>query len=347
LNGLGKFAASIANIAAVTVGVDASDTVAIQCIGGRSIGKYFVFNGTVQLSARYNGMRSAFPAEKEIFVPRQMGAVHHLNLITADYDRLLTSVDRRFQALLNPAAQVGLGLPANVGMPANQHLVEQMSFPIWKWSFRRKGVIKTLLCAFWALLPMPIIALIRLSKGFNLVPELLYAIISILVSAYGGYLLDIKREVTYIQIQENDVSQSLGALWVRTFDRATNGPPTSAHQAVHEVATGHVRRNGNTLLVPVMAFMPTVEYSTAEWFFLFTNVRGPLLAIGSLITTDTHHYWLVAYGIAAFAQASLQNAYAKSFLAEATPYEVNWFRRLPNSDYREEFQQYRMRLEVD
>jgi hypothetical protein len=96
-----------------------------------------------------------------------------------------------------------------------------------------------------------------------------------------------------------------------------------------------------------MAFMPTVEYSTAEWFFLFTNVRGPLLAIGSLITTDTHHHWLVAYGIAAFAQASLQNAYAKSFLAEATPYEVNWFRRLPNSDYREEFQQYRMRLEAD
>lgn len=191
---------------------------------------------------------------------------------------------------------------------------------------------------------MPIIALVRLSKGFSMVPELLYAIIFVVVSAYGGYLLDIKREVTYIQINENSVSQSLGALCVHTLNRATTGPPASAHQAVHEVATGHVRKNGNTLLVPVMAFMPTVEYTTAEWFFLFTNLRGPLLTISYLITTNPHHRWLAAYGIAAFTQACLQNAYAKSFLAEATPYEVNWFRRLPNDNYPEEFPQYRMRL---
>lgn len=128
--GLGIFAATIANIAAVTVGVDASDTVAIQCIGGRSIGKYFVFNGAVQLSARYNGMRSAFQANREIFVPQYVGRIHHLNLITADYDRLLTCVDRRFQALVAPAAQVGLGLHAIPAIPVNHYLVEQMTLPV-------------------------------------------------------------------------------------------------------------------------------------------------------------------------------------------------------------------------
>ncbi|KAH7073149.1 hypothetical protein FB567DRAFT_537169 [Paraphoma chrysanthemicola] len=345
--GLGVLAATIANIAAVTVGVDASDTVAIQCIGGRSIGKYFVFNGAVQLSARYNGMRSAFQEDNEIFVPQQVGGISHLDLRTADYDRLLTNVESRFQALVTPAARVNLGPHVFPGIPVNHYLVEKMTLPIWKWSFRRKGVITTYFCAFCALLPMLIIALVRLGLGFSMVPELLYAIIFALISAYGGYLLDVKREVTYIQIKENDISPSLGALWVRTLNRATAGPPTSAHEAVRNVATGHVRKNDNTLLVPVMAFMPTFEYSAAEWVFLLTNLRGPLLTMPYVMAADPHHRWLVAYGIAAFAQASLQNAYAKSFLAEAKPYKVDWFRRLPYDNYREEFPRYRMRLEVD
>jgi hypothetical protein len=45
----------------LAVGVDSTQcAVAIQCIGGRSIGKYVAFIGTIQLSNRYDGMKKAF-----------------------------------------------------------------------------------------------------------------------------------------------------------------------------------------------------------------------------------------------------------------------------------------------
>jgi hypothetical protein len=65
------------------------------------------------------------------------------------------------------------------------------------------------------------------------------------------------------------------------------------------------------------------------------------------MTTKYHdRRWFGAYGIAAILQAFLQKRFAKAFIMDAKPYEVNWFRRIPGHIYQEEFSRYRVRLEA-
>lgn len=42
------------------------------------------------------------------------------------------------------------------------------------------------------------------------------------------------------------------------------------------------------LLIPVMSLAPTVEHASAEQIFLFTHLRGSLLCISFLVTTEAH-----------------------------------------------------------
>lgn len=135
------------------------------------------------------------------------------------------------------------------------------------------------------------------------------------------------------------------------LDRALTGPPVSADHAVRELATGQVRKESEkarTLLVPVMALKPRFGHdghaksrSTQSFPMLRSVVNNAFL-----LTKDRDHRWLGAYGIAAILQAFLQKQFAKVFLRDAKPYEVNWFRRIPGHIYREEFPRYRVRLEA-
>ena len=79
---------SVAGAMCVTrVGLDASVTVAIQCMGGRSWGKYCIFNGTLDLKSRKEGMNIAFGADREIYPPRWLaGIMEHAPLSGPDYD---------------------------------------------------------------------------------------------------------------------------------------------------------------------------------------------------------------------------------------------------------------------
>lgn len=64
--GLSWLIALLAEIEALAAGVPAIDTVAIQCIVGRSFEKYFVFNGPINAGASYRGIQLAFGANREM-----------------------------------------------------------------------------------------------------------------------------------------------------------------------------------------------------------------------------------------------------------------------------------------
>ena len=329
------FIALAGNAASLTVGVDASCTVAMQCISGLSFGKFFVFNGPILLKDRYDGMKMAFGANREIFTPVRLGEeMGYTPLSIEDYDRLITAADLKQQKRIR----------------LNIWLSNQILFPFWKWSFFKYGLLTTLLYAILAFLPMPAIAVARWWwTRASWIPELAYGALFILVSVYGSMLLDVRRDVCYIRINESGeggVSSGMGGLWFRLYNRALDEPPTSAFQAVEDLATGRVRKlpNQNQLLVPVMAVRPSIEYDTASAWLSITHLRSPLLTISYFFTQGVDHRWMVAFGIAAFVQASLQNAFAQALVSAASPYEVFWFRRLPTQIYEAEFTPYRTAL---
>jgi hypothetical protein len=126
--------------------------------------------------------------------------------------------------------------------------------------------------------------------------------------------------------------------------RAWVGLPNSSDQAVNNVKTGQIRlHNKEYILIPVISLRPTVEFSTAEWWFLLKTIRGPLLSLSYVFSGDRHHFWAVAFGVAAFMQANLQDDFALSFLAATPTDNVTWFRRMPLLTYTEVMAQYTCR----
>jgi hypothetical protein len=330
-------AALLSNTATLTVGVNAKCTVAIQCICGLSLGNFFVFKGPVQLKDRYNGIKVALGANREIFTPVRVGVqMRYTPLSIGDYGRLLTAADQKYRERLTPGVRV------------NAWLTNQTMFPIWRWSFSSHGLCATILCGSLALLLIPALTFARWwLTGASWMPELVYGALFILVSAYDAILLGMRREVCYIRVNENGeggVTAKMGGLWYRLYNRALADPPASAYQAVEDVATGRVRKLEKQLLIPVMAVKPFIEFDAAAACLSLTHFRAPVLAVSYYFTIGVDHKWVVAFGIAAFVQACLQHAFTNAFLSVASPYEVFWFRRLPVQVYTEEFVPYRTTL---
>jgi hypothetical protein len=341
---------------AYMLGADAIDTVAIQCIGGRGFERYCIYHSNFNLEKRWAGMNAAFGSDKEILPPEQteMEVEVPRPLTRADYDQLLQCANRRLLAHLAPTSQIYNGLTVIPGVPANSHLVQRQVLPLWKWAARKHGVLRAGICYVLALLPVALIACARFCAGHDMVYESVFSIVFIAYSAYAAYQLDIQREITYIKVDENDVSPQHGALWANQLDRALTGPPFSADHAIHELATGQVRKESEkarTLLVPVMALKPRFGHDehakSRTTLFSDPFLRSFFLNNPFLLTKDRSHRWLGLYGIASILQALLQNRFAKAFLRDAKPYEVNWFRRIPGHIYREEFPRYRVRLKAD
>jgi hypothetical protein len=321
----GSLASALSALATTTWGVDAIDTVAIQCINGRSFGKYCVFNGSIDLPHRYDGLKRAFDSDNEIFKPKRTGSrVAPPALTVQQYDLLVTAAIEK-QMLRNE----------NVNEWLKQGGASQQ-LPIWRWSIKERGRVMTFAWAFVALCPMWIIAIIRLWYRQNMLPELCFAFCYCLVTAYGGWLLDFKREVAYIRVPATAVTPMSNAPWVRLWQSAVDGWPVDGETALEDLAQGTVRKFEHDLAIPALVLEPTVSFNTAEAWFTIRYLRGILLALPSYFGWEGDQVWLTCYGIAALVQACFQQAYARSFVISAKGVGIVWFRRMPGHRYEEE-----------
>jgi hypothetical protein len=62
-----------------------------------------------------------------------------------------------------------------------------------------------------------------------------------------------------------------------------------------------------------MSFTPAIEHRGAEKVFGVTQPRGHPLSINYLVSADAQLWWFIVYGIAAYAEATLQDGHAKAF----------------------------------
>jgi len=333
----------ISSIGALTYGVDSADTVAIQCLGGRSLGKYFVFNNAVDLEARYRGMRRAFRKEYELFVPdRYRGAYRMPNLEPQDVAMLLEAASQKLQSTMQTPTNTPLQQPQSI-----QFLAHNYHFPMWRWSYKKYGLLATCLCGILALAPLPILSIARWSTGASPFFELIYLLIFTLISMYTGMLLDIKREITYIKVTKASAPAESRKSWLYLF--------TLAHGHIHQMtpdialddlASGYVRKHNDDLLIPVMVLRPTLEFEAASWWFLLSPLRIPLLSLSYYFGSDIQGQWLAAFGALAVAQAWLQGTFAKRFINYAIEKNIPWFRRVATHTYTDEFVGYRCILDT-
>jgi hypothetical protein len=314
----------LATITVTTAGVNASAAVAIQCISGRSIGMHFVLNGSIHLTDRYEGMKTAFGGHQEIFIPgRRNGKVYYPPLGTADYDNLVTTVSRKRQ------------IPVS-----NSSLSMRTTFPIMKWGLRVYGKLIAFAYVASALLPTLIIAYASWMVRKSWPSYLLWGVVFTLTSAFGGAFLDVQRDVCYLRVKEADLNPALGATWALLYDGALGDAPTSPSEAVRDVLTGRVRKHGKELLVPTVALKPTVEFRAASWLSILTPLRAPLMAAGYFFIKNSPYELEIAYIVAIFFQACLQRAAIDLYLSDVATDDIIWFRRLP-MEYMEELVDYR------
>jgi hypothetical protein len=157
--------------------------------------------------------------------------------------------------------------------------------------------------------------------------------------------------VSYIQVKHGDASAELRGRFDSLKKRAlevqapatsgeAQGPSPTASDAIQELATGKVRIHGDALLIPVMGFKPSIEWNAANWWFLLTHFRAPLLIASSSLFIDSQYRWVAAHCFALFTQACMQKQLVSMFCSEAEAYGVVWFRRLPTHTYVEEYADY-------
>jgi hypothetical protein len=322
----------LGKIAAVKVGVDARRTIAIQCISGRNFDKFLFFNGTIELDDRYAGMKCAFGPDKEFLTPERIGlAMQPRRLRRADYENLV------------------LGALEKSIIPSNQWLsANRRHFPILRWLFGQGGALGYFaftVCTICAFFLIVILTFASWASGSSWKAEMTHAVLFGLLSAYDGSMLDIRREVAYIRVKRSNVGPEVEQTWDALMTGALRGPASSALVAVQDLATGQVRREDEDLAIPVMALKPWVEWNTASWCFMLTNLRAPLLALSSTFLQASHFNWMVAHACVVFAQAILQDKLSRMFLSAAEPREIFWFRRLPNRHYIDEVKGYTWALE--
>jgi hypothetical protein len=189
--------AASTNIGAAIIGIDPSTEVAAQCIEGRSFGKYLVFHATPRVDSRYEGMRKAFGKKNEIFRKPWLNDPRWLS--TSDYDKLVeAAINKRQSAEKN-----------NV----NERLVKSAPFHVIRWGLEGWGAYVASAYTSVSLLPMLLIALVRWILGENGAIDIIYAVAFVLIAVFNGLLTDIRREVRYIEVKKEHVSQNMKDKW--------------------------------------------------------------------------------------------------------------------------------------
>lgn len=94
--------------------------------------------------------------------------------------------------------------------------MESARLPVWKWGLDKFGIFGFLMGTAPALLPVPFVAATRFFSGHSMIPDVCYIFLFAVIAAYGSYLLEIRREVSYIRVQQSDISPTLRPLWIKT-----------------------------------------------------------------------------------------------------------------------------------
>ncbi|GIK07244.1 hypothetical protein Aspvir_002902 [Aspergillus viridinutans] len=226
----------LGSMQAINQGVDPSHTVAIQCLVGRTFGKFFVLNGPASVDDCYSGMKLAFGAPRELFAPTRIGG--HMSippLVQANFDELVNAAARKNADHLR-------------GSNPNHLLYVKRQFPLWRWAWHKYDFygIPTFLFGILGLGLLPIVAIAKW-KYTRQPPIELFVFAAVFTFTEGclSILLDIsKREVCYIRVTDKDVSPKGENMWEALFERArwNIGPPPDADDG-----TGRVKKwNGET-----------------------------------------------------------------------------------------------------
>jgi len=308
--------AASANIGAVIIGIDPSTEVAAQCIEGRSVGKYLVFHSTTTVDSRYEGMRRAFGDNNEIFRKPWLNDERWLS--TDDYDKLVKTAYAK----------------SRQGYRLNRHLKEPLPFHVIRWGWDAYDHRVATLYIVISLFPMLGIALARWMLGLNGVTDILYALSFLLISTFDGWLLDVMREVCYVEVRQDDVSEALHWKWedLRNSDEALEGLAKLPAEALNELARGMVRKQGrDVLLIPVLGLRTTLKDRWASWACILTDLRKVVMAFSFFQLDDSHLIWGFLYGFAAAVQACCQREVAEQYIKTVTENtdDIIWFRRLP------------------
>lgn len=369
---VGKIIGAVtAHVSSMTSGIDASTEVAARCLGGRSLGQLFVFHSTFDADSRYQGMKKAFGDDTEIF--RVVGSNPPKELDASDYDKMVTTALGAAKAIkeslttsdtntsagdrstsTSSSTQATSRAPSAVAATSaspDQHIAEELNpylcvhanFPIIKWG---RGVHPWPVTAVYTIIGLGAMLGVMFLKwywgaGAPGIAELLYGVVFIMISGFTFILLDIKRQVCYVTITENDVSEGACSTWRELKECAKEGFPATERghegraieEALKDLKLGRVRIDATGLHVPVMAVRNVVEDDLASWLTLLNDLPGPLMSAGLFCLPDDHINWGVAYGVAAYMQSRLQHAVAERYIQDAKTRGVFWFKRVDGHLY--------------
>lgn len=164
-------------------------------------------------------------------------------------------------------------------------------------------------------------------KGGSWLFEIIYLLSFLIVNLYTMTMLDVRREICYIEVSRNNVSAGMRGTW-DGLKVVAKTMPDAKDEALQYLRRGFVCLQGETILVPVMAVMTRIEDAPASWWILLNELRAPIVQIGLYLLPDDNINWIVIYGIAAYIQARMQRAVAERYIQDAKTRRIFWFRKL-------------------
>ncbi|KAK6522173.1 hypothetical protein TWF281_002740 [Arthrobotrys megalospora] len=328
-------------------GVNPVDTVAIQCLVGRSADKYLALNSSIDIAARYDGMKRAFNDNKdyEILVPvRKAGRLETTPLTAANYDALVEDAIEKMEFY---GAREGRGDKPGVDgsdvegqndvEPFNRWLSIHLVFPVWQWGRSTYGRFITCFMVWGGLGPLPTLAVIKWAVTGKPPLEFIFFFMAFaLTQVYSGFLLDVgRREICYIRARKNNMSPERAWKWEELYRSSLPGKPANCQEALDDIQRGRVRRDDDgAFAVPVMAVKPLVEFNMANWLLFYNPLRQIFLSACG-IAFEIRPEWAIAYAAVGIFQAHLQKVLVEKLLGDAQTTHVHWFRRLPGYEYKE------------
>jgi hypothetical protein len=320
----------------MTSGGEASTSVAITCIGGQSFGQFLVYIATFDFQCRHQGMRLAFGEDTELF--KVIGNHPPAGLTKNDYDKFVRTALEAHDA----RATAGTSADDTTNRMQNYFLRHYSNFPVIRWGrtiYPLLIVIPYTLVALGSVVSLLLGRIMFRPDASSILLEILYILTFLFVSFYSGSILQVERQVCYVEIRENSVSKDMIKNF-RKLRRLAVPYPVDARGAVENmrrILPSLWTEDSNTLLMPVMSIRTPVEDELASWLLLLNDLRGMLMASSfwSVPLGDSRIDWGMWYGIAAYIQARLQRAVTQRYLKDAKTGGVFWFRRYAshNSNY--------------
>ncbi|KAG5221522.1 NAD-dependent malic enzyme [Salix suchowensis] len=211
----------------------------------------------------------------------------------------------------------------------NPYLSVYANFPIIKWGRSVHHPSLTIIYTIIGVFSTFGLLIVKWFKGGSWLFEIVYLTSFLAVNLYTMIMLDVRREVCYIEVSRDDVSAGMQITW-ETLKAEAKSMPKTKEEALQNLRRGLVCHlaGSETVLVPVMAIMTRIEDAPASWWILFNELRAPIVQVGLYLLPDDHIDWVVIYGVAAYFQARMLRAVAERYIQDAKTRRIFWFRKL-------------------